>query len=57
MKGCHDGFEEARDDIPLKESGSEDVLDDQEKDYPPLGKLVPIIIGLCFQSFCIALVT
>ncbi|KAJ5349579.1 hypothetical protein N7541_007306 [Penicillium brevicompactum] len=44
-----------RDDIPLKETGS-DLSDEEEKqDYPPTSKLVPILIGLCFQSFCIAL--
>ncbi|CAI7676402.1 unnamed protein product [Penicillium pancosmium] len=55
MKGCQDDFMESRDDIPLKESGSDDVLDDQKGEYPSPAKLAPIILGLCFQSFCIAL--
>ena len=56
MKGCHDGFAESRDDIPLKESGSDEFFDEQKPEYPSPAKLVPIILGLCFQSFCIALV-
>lgn len=57
MRDCHDGYieNENRDDIPLKESGSVDSADD-EKEYPTTAKLVPILVGLCFQSFCIALV-
>ncbi|KAJ5761335.1 Major facilitator superfamily domain general substrate transporter [Penicillium manginii] len=55
MKGCQDGFMESRDDIPLKESGSDGVLDEQKVEYPSPTKLAPIILGLCFQSFCIAL--
>ncbi|KAJ5661457.1 uncharacterized protein N7477_009073 [Penicillium maclennaniae] len=50
----HDGYIENRDDIRLKETGSDDIADD-EKEYPPTAKLIPILIGLCFQSFCIAL--
>lgn len=57
MKGCEDDFVDSRDDIPLKESGSDDVLDDQKTEYPSPAKLAPIILGLCFQSFCIALVS
>ncbi|KAJ5095006.1 Major facilitator superfamily domain general substrate transporter [Penicillium argentinense] len=55
MKDCHDGFLEARDDIPLKESGTDDILNYERKEYPSPAKLVPILVGLCFQSFCIAL--
>jgi hypothetical protein len=55
MRDSHDGYIENRDDIPLKESGSDGIADD-EKEYPPAAKLVPILVGLCFQSFCIALV-
>lgn len=57
MKGCHGEFSESRDDIPLAESGSDDILDDQKAEYPSLRKLAPIILGLCSQSFCIALVS
>ncbi|KAJ5693459.1 hypothetical protein N7462_002882, partial [Penicillium macrosclerotiorum] len=48
---------EARDDIPLKETGSQhdQILDDEKKEYPSTISLIPIIVGLCFQSFCIAL--
>lgn len=47
-----------RDDIPLKETGTEESDDEEEKQvYPPSSKLAPILIGLCFQSFCIALVS
>lgn len=52
----HDGYIENRDDIPLKETGTDGIADD-EKEYPPTAKLVPILVGLCFQSFCIALVS
>jgi hypothetical protein len=55
MRDSHDGYSENRDDIPLKESGRDGIADD-EKEYPPTAKLVPILVGLCFQSFCIALV-
>lgn len=55
MRDCHDGYIENRDDIPLKEAGIDGLADD-EKEYPPTAKLVPILVGLCFQSFCIALV-
>ncbi|CAI7594497.1 unnamed protein product [Penicillium discolor] len=47
-----------RDDIPLKEARTENSDDDEEEEkqvYPPSSKLAPILIGLCFQSFCIAL--
>ncbi|OQD70479.1 hypothetical protein PENDEC_c023G02839 [Penicillium decumbens] len=56
MRDCHNGYieNENRDDIPLKESGSDDIAD-EEKEYPSTAKLVPILVGLCFQSFCIAL--
>lgn len=49
-----------RDDIPLKEARTENSDDDEEEEkqvYPPSSKLAPILIGLCFQSFCIALVS
>ncbi|OGE48067.1 hypothetical protein PENARI_c033G09401 [Penicillium arizonense] len=44
-----------RDDIPLNESGSDHSIEDEKQEYPPTSKLAPILIGLCFQSFCIAL--
>ncbi|KAJ6096923.1 hypothetical protein N7486_007669 [Penicillium sp. IBT 16267x] len=53
MRDCHN--EECRDDIPLKESGSSDISDDERIEYPSTIKFIPILIGLCFQSFCIAL--
>ncbi|KAJ5609975.1 hypothetical protein N7510_006694 [Penicillium lagena] len=46
---------ESRDDIPLKESGSDQSTEEANDDYPSILKLVPILIGLCFQSICIAL--
>lgn len=52
----HDGFVESRDDIPLKESASDASLDDEGQDYPSTLQLIPILIGLCLQSVCIALV-
>lgn len=51
-----DGFVESRDDIPLKESASDSSLDDEGQDYPSILQLIPILIGLCLQSVCIALV-
>lgn len=57
MKGRHSEFSESRDDIPLAESGGDDILDEQKAEYPSLPKLAPIILGLCSQSFCIALVS
>lgn len=59
MRDCHDDHSETRDDIPLKETpGSEEAPDEEEeeREYPPMLKFLPILIGLCFQSFCIALV-
>ena len=50
------GFEETRDDIPLKEAKSDESFDGDEPLYPSLIKLLPILIGLGLQSFCIALV-
>jgi hypothetical protein len=55
MHDCHDGYIENRDDIPLKEAGIDGLADD-EKEYLSTGKLVPVLVGLCFQSICIALV-
>ncbi|KAJ5179473.1 hypothetical protein N7492_002683 [Penicillium capsulatum] len=55
MRDYHDSHSENRDDIPLKESGSDEGVDDEEHEYPPMTKFLPILIGLCFQSFCIAL--
>jgi hypothetical protein len=56
MRDFEDQAYTNRDDIPLKETGESD--DDEEKQvYPPSSKLAPILIGLCFQSFCIALVS
>ncbi|KAJ5765323.1 hypothetical protein N7520_004882 [Penicillium odoratum] len=46
---------ECRDDIPLKESDSRGDISDEEIEYPSTIKFMPILIGLCFQSFCIAL--
>jgi hypothetical protein len=56
MRDYEDEVFTDRDDIPLKESGSEGS-DDEKQDYPPISRLAPILIGLCFQSFCIALVS
>ncbi|KAJ5885786.1 hypothetical protein N7504_011622 [Penicillium tannophilum] len=53
MQDCHN--DDCRDDIPLKESGSSDISDDERIEYPSTIKFIPILIGLCFQSFCIAL--
>ncbi|KAJ5541873.1 hypothetical protein N7461_007876 [Penicillium sp. DV-2018c] len=53
MKDFDEHFPD-RDDIPLEEPGSEES-DDEKPDYPPISRLAPILIGLCFQSFCIAL--
>ncbi|KAJ5642958.1 uncharacterized protein N7484_005465 [Penicillium longicatenatum] len=53
VRDCHS--DECRDDIPLKESGSSDIIDDETIEYPSTIKFLPILIGLCFQSFCIAL--
>ncbi|CAG8040818.1 unnamed protein product [Penicillium salamii] len=55
LKDYRDDVTSDRDDIPLKETGSEDSDEDEKQEYPPNSKLVPILIGLCFQSFCIAL--
>ncbi|KAJ5169234.1 uncharacterized protein N7482_004828 [Penicillium canariense] len=55
IRDSHDGFVENRDDIPLKESGSDDDSDDEKQDYPSTLQLIPIMVGLCFQSICIAL--
>jgi hypothetical protein len=55
VRDCHS--DECRDDIPLKESGSSDIIDDETIEYPSTIKFLPILIGLCFQSFCIALVS
>ncbi|KAJ5108193.1 hypothetical protein N7456_004868 [Penicillium angulare] len=52
---CHDGFVESRDDIPLKESDGSVISDDENTEYPPLAKFIPILIGLCLQAFCTAL--
>ena len=53
----HDeGFVESRDDIPLKESAGDAGLDDEVQDCPSTLQLIPILIGLCLQSICIALV-
>ncbi|KAJ5539056.1 hypothetical protein N7513_007388 [Penicillium frequentans] len=53
VRDCHN--DDCRDDIPLKESGSSDISDDERIEYPSTIKFLPILIGLCFQSFCIAL--
>ncbi|EKV13708.1 hypothetical protein PDIP_47360 [Penicillium digitatum Pd1] len=56
MKGFGDQVYTNRDEIPLKEAGTEESDDDEkEQFYPPGSKIVPILIGLCFQSFCMAL--
>lgn len=54
-RDCHN--DECRDDIPLKESGCSDISDDESTEYPSTIQFMPILIGLCFQSFCIALVS
>ncbi|KAJ5792062.1 uncharacterized protein N7503_008040 [Penicillium pulvis] len=53
VRDCHN--DDCRDDIPLKESGSSDISDDERIEYPSTIKFLPVLIGLCFQSFCIAL--
>ncbi|KAJ5320687.1 hypothetical protein N7508_000970 [Penicillium antarcticum] len=55
LRDCRDEVCSNRDDIPLKETGSDHSIDDEKQEYPPTLKLAPILIGLCFQSFCIAL--
>lgn len=57
MRDSHDAYTEASDDIPLKETGDGEVFENQEHDYLPTARLIPILIGLCLQSFCIALVS
>jgi hypothetical protein len=57
LRDCRDEVCSNRDDIPLKESGSDHSIDNEKTEYPPSLKLAPILIGLCFQSFCIALVS
>lgn len=58
MKDFGDEVYTNRDDIPLKEARTGDSDDEEEKQvYPSSSKLAPILIGLCFQSFCIALVS
>ncbi|KAJ5081283.1 Major facilitator superfamily domain general substrate transporter [Penicillium alfredii] len=42
MREYRDESFENRDDIPLKESGSESGIDEQDE-YPPMSKLVPIL--------------
>ncbi|KAJ5501870.1 Major facilitator superfamily domain general substrate transporter, partial [Penicillium fimorum] len=55
MRDFQDQVYTNRDDIPLKEAGAEESDDEEKQIYPPSSKLAPILIGLCFQSFCIAL--
>jgi hypothetical protein len=57
MRDFQDQVDANRDDIPLKEAGTESDDDEEKQVYPPNSKLAPILIGLCFQSFCIALVS
>lgn len=57
MRDGHHGLLKNGDDIYLKESGNEEIVDEETPEYPPTVTLVPILIGLCFQSFCIALVS
>lgn len=55
MRDCQEETLTHRDDIPLK--AAEMQSDDDEKQvYPRSAQLAPILIALCFQSFCIALV-
>jgi hypothetical protein len=51
-----DGSFESRDDIPLKESIDDEELHERQ-DYPSTLQLIPILVGLCLQSICIALVS
>lgn len=55
MRDCQEEILTNRDDIPLQAAGTESD-DDEKQVYPPSSKLAPILIALCFQSFCIALV-
>jgi hypothetical protein len=57
LRDYRDDFSTDGDDIPLKEAGAEDSDEDEKQEYPTSSKFVPILIGLCFQSFCIALVS
>ena len=62
MNDFRDKYNTNRDDIPLKEARTENSDDDDDDEeekqvYPSSSKLAPILIGLCFQSFCIALVS
>ncbi|KAJ5927883.1 hypothetical protein N7466_006839 [Penicillium verhagenii] len=54
LKDCHN--DECRDDIPLKESGCSVMSEDDEAtEYPSTIQFIPLLIGLCLQSFCTAL--
>lgn len=52
-----DEYFDSQDDIPLKDPGCKEACGDQDIEYPSAKKLIPILVGLCFQSFCIALVS
>lgn len=56
-RGSLDQYSETSDDGSLKRSEDNEALEVEEHEYPPTTKLIPILIGLCFQSFCIALVS
>ena len=52
-----DDFYDDGDDIPLSESGCGVTSEDEDIEYPSTAALIPILVGLSFQSFCIALVS
>lgn len=56
-RGFYGQYPETSDDGPLKRTEDNEALDVHDHEYPPTAKLIPILIGLCFQSFCIALVS
>jgi hypothetical protein len=51
-----DEFIDCRDDIPLKERPNDGDFGEDSQEYPSTLQLIPILIGLCLQSICIALV-
>lgn len=51
-----DEFIDSRDDIPLKKSPNDGDFGEASQEYPSTLQLIPILVGLCLQSICIALV-
>ncbi|OOQ89724.1 putative efflux pump antibiotic resistance protein [Penicillium brasilianum] len=50
-----DEFIDSRDDIPLKKSPNDGDFGEESQEYPSTLQLIPILVGLCLQSICIAL--